>query len=199
MVMNGGSAMPSDLQTFLRQLLYRFSKVVRKAVKSTVLAFGRWELRGYHREDLPEDWNDLPDEEKLAALDDLDPVVERETCNATTEGMHEIQAASLNPAQNNDQALTRLVVGTDGTSPSTTDSSLGDQVVSTDITESTTSGGTLIARGFLDTNQANGNLLKELGSKTHSGTLLNRGIIQDVDKTNALAVSLRVEITFTDG
>lgn len=197
--MNGGSVMQNNLLQFLQGLLHRFSDSVRTAVTGCVETTGRWELRGYHRDSLPPDWSDLPPEEKLATLDNLDPFFTTTTSNATSEDLHNLQARLLNPAEDPLGSLTTIAIGTDGSASSTTDSDLGDEVMTTDITESTVSRGTLIARGFVDTSEANNNNLREVGSKTDSDVLLNRGTIAEITKSNAIAVSIRVELTFTDG
>lgn len=103
-----------------------------------------------------------------------------------------------------DWRITRLIPGTDATPPTVGDLAVGaplglsDQIVLTapDYTISAASG-ELIITGTLDTTQANGFFLREIGLVMSNGELFARQIHPTVEKTAMLTVTYTWRIAVT--
>lgn len=137
--------------------------------------------------------------EELLARSPPDAEVE-ETTNTTVDGLHEYIVDNLDPAQARNEDCSHLAVGTDDTAPSTADSSLGAEVYRTEITDVIDNGKDLTTSTFLDSTEANGNTLAEVGlftdTSANNGTMLNRATITKIVKDDTKTATIDVELQF---
>lgn len=178
------------------------------------------------REEIPE-WDDLSDREKYlattdyevlqerAAIDDLDDH-ERELAeldidladefvvfNTTCVGLHEILVDNLDPTQESDEEATYLALGNDGGSGTASgDEVLNNEVFRKAVTDHADQGTTLLASTFVDSTEANGYTLNELGLYTSdvggSNLLLNHSTFAAVTKDNTKTVTFDVTLSFSE-
>lgn len=142
-------------------------------------------------------WDRLSELEKLELIDSRQPLREHYHHNTTTVDLFEYVVDNLDPSQAVNESASHLAVGTGGTSPSSTNRSLNNEVYRTAIASSTDSSDTLETRTLLDTSEANGNTIREVGLVTAStgGLLLNHSLINDELKTDKKAFTIDVSIS----
>jgi hypothetical protein len=157
-----------------------------------------------------EPWQSLSDSEKLALTRQVDPVDEDTVRNVTTDGLHEYFVDNLDPDQTGDATnltASHLGLGTDGGSgTATTDTDLNNRVFSTSVTDHADNDNELLASTFLDSTQANGHDLDELGLYTgdpanltdNDVLLLNHASFTQVTKDNSKTVTFDVTLQFSD-
>ncbi len=150
------------------------------------------------RDEIPE-WDALEKAEKREAIESIEPDREHFHRNTTVDGLHQLIVDYLDPSQSVTESASYLAVGTDDTTPSKGDSTLGNEVYRSATTDDSDNGTTIYTTTFLDTSEANGWTLREVGLFTASsgGTLLNHSLIQEIAKDNTKAVTIDVELTFT--
>ncbi len=143
------------------------------------------------------DWDALTDEAKLGVMDDQAPLREHHHHNTTTVDLFEYLVDDLDQNQSVDVDVTHLAFGDDGTHPSSGNRSLNNEVYRTTIASSTDAGDTLETRTLLDTSEANGYTLREIGLVTASsgGLLLNHSLINDEAKNDQKAFSIDVSLS----
>lgn len=160
-------------------------------------------VREYHpavlRAEIP-GFDQLPPAEKLAAIDDLDlqPVREHSTGNTTCIGLHERAAAHLNDTKPSVPAVAQLAVGTSNTSPAVTDTSLGNEVASVDITAFDDEGSTLTTRTFINSRTANGHTLREVGLYAGDKLCNHSLLAAPIEKDNSSEATITAQLSFTD-
>ncbi|MFB1066435.1 hypothetical protein [Natrinema sp. H-ect4] len=153
-------------------------------------------------EDLREtspNWDDLSERERLEVTRRVDPVQTHSTANTTTIDLHEYHVENLDPATSRNEDASHLAVGNDdSTVPSSGNSSLNNEVYRTGISDSSVKGDELFTSTFLDTTEANGETLVEVGLFTASsgGTLLNHSTIDPIGKTTDNTATIDVSLTW---
>lgn len=118
--------------------------------------------------------------------------------NTTVDGLHESIVDLLDPASSVSLSASELALGTDRTSPASGNTALNNEVDRIPVTETTDRGTTLVTSTFLDTGEANGFDLEEVGLVTQpsGGTLLNHSLIDTIDKTDETAATIDVSLSF---
>lgn len=149
------------------------------------------------------DWDSLDKAEKLRRARDVPPDRVVTASNLTTTGHHELLVDVLDETQSTNEDASHLAVGTDdGTDPSSGNSSLNNEVYRTTIAETTDNGATLFTSTFLDSTEANGNDLVEVGLVTSdssgSDILLNHSIIDVINKDDETTATIDVELTYAN-
>lgn len=171
------------------------------STQSTLMVSGRVDTNVYDEEQLPADWDSLSDSEKMNRLDDVEPSESYTTHNTTVDGMHTYFARNLNPNDSINLGATHLAVGNDdATNPSTTDTSLNNEVFRTSASSYTQSGSDLTVSTFIDSSEANGYTLKELGLFAGSGSgdrMWNHSLIANIAKDDSRTITFDVTLTFT--
>lgn len=116
----------------------------------------------------------------------------------TVNGLHVEIVDVMDETKSSNFDASHLAVGDDDTTPQSSNVSLNNEVGRFAVTETEDRSNSIWTRTFVDTSQANGNTLKEVGLITESsgGTLLNHSIMQDVPKDNTTTVTIDVEIIF---
>lgn len=149
--------------------------------------------------EVPLGWDGLSRENKLWLTRALEPVHVEQVHNTAVQGLLEYLVDNLDKDQSINKDASHLAVGTDDTTPASSNSSLNNEVFRGAVTSTTDQLSTLKTSTLIDTSEANGNTLKEVGLFTASsgGTLLNHAIISDVVKTDAKAVTIDVSLTFS--
>jgi len=182
---------------------------LRRCVRSRSTARGRVEVSVWDVDRLRaefDDWDDLPKREKARCVRELktgaDPDEFDETTNAFNDDWHEYLVDRLDRSQ--DPATvqcTHFAVGTDGSPASSSDDGLGNEVYRTTVADTTDDSRELLVQCFLDSGEANGNTLREMGLFTDvaggSNELqLNRARISEVAKDDSKTVSIDVTLEF---
>lgn len=157
------------------------------------------------REQYPQ-WDTLSKKEKMRLARDVDPVERTSTHNTTQEGFHNHLADVFNPQQSVVlEDCSHLGVGNDSsTSPSTSNSSLNNEVARAVVTEGSRGGtGVLQTSTFLDVSQANGYTLSEVGlfsdsaDDTSETVMHNHALLSNtITKTDTNTATIDVSITF---
>lgn len=175
---------------------------------STQATHGEVRVAVHDRESLQEAARDRGLE--LAALEkgdrhalarDVEPSDEWVTTNTTVRDLHEFIVDVLDPATSaGSETVTHLAVGTDNTTPTADDVSLGNEVYRVENTDRDNRGRDLWTSTFLDTSEANGNTLREIGLVTESsnGIFVNRSLISEVVKNNRKTVTIDVTLKFRE-
>lgn len=177
------------------------------------------------RKEIPE-WNDLDDREKHLATTDYENLQERSAVddlddqelalaqldleatdefvvfNTTCVGLHEVLVDNLDPTQNSDEEATYLALGDDAASGTDSgDETLNNEVFRKAVTDHADQGTTLLASTFVDSTEANGYTLDELGLFTSdtggTNVLLNHSTFPDVTKDNTKTVTFDVTLSFS--
>jgi len=136
--------------------------------------------------------------EALLAVEPPTPDVEK-TTNTTVDALHEYFVDELDPSQTVDLEASHLAVGTDGaTGTNTGDTSLNNEVYRTSITDSIDNGKDLLSSTFLDSSEANGNTIDEVGlfSSDTGGTMLNHATITAITKDSSKTATIDVTLEF---
>lgn len=151
-----------------------------------------------------DDWSSLSKEAKYRRLQDgsLDPVEEIEEHNTTCVGLHEYIVDELDVGQSVDEDASHLALGDGGGTgtPSTSDTSLFNEVYREQVTDSIDNGNELTTSTFIDSTEANGFDLDELGLYTSvdtgSNILLNHSTFGSVSKDNSKTITFDVSLQF---
>ena len=91
--------------------------------------------------------------------------------------------------------IAELAVGTDATDPTVSDTALGIEVISKATTEGDDGTGVATFSIRLDTTEANGSDLAEIGAVDGSGTLLSRLVFAEIAKTSDFELEFVVRKT----
>ena len=161
---------------------------------------GRIDTKAYSAETLPDNWDELSDEEKLATTRDLDADEEYTDYNTTVFGMHEYFAINLDPTQTLEEDVTHLAVGDDNTSPATTNDALNNEVFRKAVTDHSQTDNELLASTFIDSTEANGETLREVGlfaGPDAADRMWNHSTIAAIEKDGTRTITIDVTLTFT--
>lgn len=145
------------------------------------------------------DFEELDDDERELAEMEVEPVEENLDFNTTCVGLHEYIVDNLDPAQAVDKTASHLALGNDASvAPASSDTTLNNEVHREQVTDHADNGNELLASTFIDSTEANGYGLEELGIFTASagGDLLNHSTFTTVTKDNSKTVTFDVTLTF---
>lgn len=138
----------------------------------------------------------------------VDPVDEEVIGNVTCVGMHEYFVRNFDPshtAAEDNVTASHLALGTDGTTtPSASDTDLNTRVYSETVTDHADNGTDLLTSTFIDSTEANGNDLGELGLFTGDPAnisnadvfLLNHSTFNTISKDNSKTITFDVTLSF---
>jgi hypothetical protein len=149
------------------------------------------------REQWPE-WDTLNKSEKR----ELATRTPAEKCsvhrNTTVDGLHESLVDFLDPNQTESLSASNLAIGTGTAAPASANTSLNNEVVRFSVTDSADRGTSFFTSTFLDTSEANGFSLSEVGLITSSsgGTLLNHSLIDVISKNDETTATIDVVLSF---
>lgn len=146
-------------------------------------------------------WDTYSRKEKLDAVSTVDPILQERYSNTATNNLLNILADNLVDSETR-QTVTHLALGDSTSQPIKTNVALGNEVYRAQITEGARDGGNLETITFLDTNEANGNDLTELGLYTgptsdSEAKLVNHSLISSVSKTSSITATFAVDLLFT--
>lgn len=121
--------------------------------------------------------------------------------NTTVDQLHVLLAQMLDPNSSTSDDASHLAVGWGVSTPTSGDTALLDEVYRTEITDSSVNGTELFTSTFLDTSEANGNDLEEVGL-ARSGTdgasdILNHSRISSISKSSEDTATIDVSLSFT--
>jgi len=182
-------------------------------LSSSIQIVGRIEAFVYDADYLNQsytNWNEKSDGEKLSLIENEDPIDHQEVYNVTTDRYHEYLVDDLDPDQTaakDNVYASWVAVGTDGPSgTSTVDTDLNTRVFSKQVTDHADNGKELLASTFIDSTEANGETLNEIGLFTGNPDnlgnaevfMINHANFSDVIKDDSKSVTFNVELTFAD-
>lgn len=174
---------------------------------------GRIERKTYDTATLRErydDWDELPKQEKLRRVREVEPVDTDTVFNVTTDRFHQYLVDNLDPGQTaakDNLQVAWFGLGTDGASgTSTSDTDLNTRTYEETVTDVADNGTELLASTFLDSTEGNGNTFDELGLFTGDPAnladtdvfLINHATFADVTKDNTKTVTFDVRLSFSD-
>jgi hypothetical protein len=159
-------------------------------------------------EQLGDVWKGASDRQRLFVPRLLDPESVSTRHNTACRGQHELVVDHLDREQSpSGRAASYLAVGDDNaTSPAYDDTALNNEVYRTSVTDSNDDGTALELTTFLDSTEANGHTLREVGLFTADvgegadggdGLLLNHSLVDPVEKTSANALTITVRLTYS--
>lgn len=184
-----------------------------KAVQSGSGVTGRIEKKVHDVSNLREradDYDSLSKKEKHQLAQQVEPTEHETVYNVTTDRFHEYFVDNLDPGQSaakDNQTVDWMALGTDAASgTSTTDTDLNTRVYSETITDHADNGKDLLCSTFVDSTEANGNTLDEIGLYTGDPAnlanadvfLLNHATFSAVTKDNSKTVTFDVTLSFSD-
>lgn len=145
------------------------------------------------------DWDRLSRSEKMQRLQELEPSETYHNYNVTTVGLNESIVDNIDINQSFDREASHLAVGTDDSDTSSADTALGNEVARFSVTDTVDNGSEIDISTFIDTSEANGNTLKEVGLFTAAsgGKMLNHALITDVVKTPEKTLTITVNMSFS--
>lgn len=174
---------------------------------------GRIERRTHDLADLRSaypDWDDMSSEERLRASRSVDPVESDTVYNVTTDRFHEYFVDNLDPNQTaakDSLFASWMALGDNaGGGTATSDTDLNNRVFQKQVTDVTDNGKELFTSTFVDSTEANGEVVDEIGLFTGDpGSLgdadkfmINHATFNDVTKDNSKTVTFDVTLTFSD-
>jgi hypothetical protein len=155
---------------------------------------------------LGEDFREKLEPLDAARIEALESFVPRKqvnvTFNTTVDGLHKYIVDEIDSTQSpSDLDASHIAVGTDDSSESPSDSSLGNEVHREGVDSSDDNGKNVKVQTLIGENEANGNTLREVGIFTASsgGTMFNRAVISDISKTSNKTVTIEIELQFRSG
>lgn len=147
-----------------------------------------------------EDEPDPLDAARIAALREFVPYETRERSeNTTVADLHEYLVDHLDVNQSvTALSASHLALGTDNTSPSVSDSSLGAEQYREGFDSTTDAGNDLESTTLLDENEGNGYTYEEVGIFTAAsgGTMFNRSLISSTPKNSDNTATFEVVLQF---
>jgi hypothetical protein len=157
----------------------------------------------YSDEQLPDDWSNRTDSERLDYLRGVEPDEQIDESNVTTIGMHEYFAENLDPTDGtiNLQA-DYLAIGTDDTTPDSSNRSLNAEYFRKQVSDGIVSGNELQVDTLIQSSEANGSTIREVGLFTDTSgggneRMLNHAVIADIQKDNTRNITVEVTLTFS--
>jgi len=145
------------------------------------------------------DFAPLPKSEKLDIAREVAPQWSETTHNVTTTYLHEYMVDNLDPGQAVNMDIGYLALGTATTVPTAADTTLGTEVYRVAVTDIQDQGNDLFTSTFLDTTEANGNVLEEAGlsdSVTANDPVVDRSLISTIDKTTNNTATIDATLQF---
>lgn len=155
-------------------------------------------------------WEELSKSEKLERIREREPEYSETTHNVTTDRFHEYFVDNLDPGQTSaEDNLTAAWVGLGNDAASgtaTSDTDLNNRVYEETVTDHADNGKDLLASTFIDSTEANGYTLDEIGLFTGDPAnlanadvfLINHATFSGVTKDNSKTVTFDVTLTFSD-
>lgn len=156
------------------------------------------------------EWDDMSKQEKMEATKSVEAEQEFVDYNVTTDALHEYFVDNLDPDNTAPEAnvtASHFALGTNGAGgTATTDTDLNTRVYSEPVTDHADNGKELLCSTFIDSTEANGNTVDELGLFTGDPAnianadvfLLNHSSFTAVTKDNSKTVTFDVTLTFSD-
>lgn len=132
--------------------------------------------------------------EDLASL--LPPAETFRESNTACIGLHEFVVDFLDKGQANPGSISGVAVGNGTAATAESDRSLTSRVETVGISRTRDDGATLFVSGFLDTTEANGYVLSELGAVA-GDMLLNHSKIPTIEKTNQKTITVEITLTWS--
>lgn len=156
----------------------------------------------HHIDDLRREfpgWDSYSKRKKMELARTVEPVQTESSHNVTCVGFHEYIIDNIDTNQSVDEAATHLAVGTDDTTdPVTANTDLNNEASRFSVTDTFDNGSSLDVSTFLDTSEANGNTLKEVGlvnqSSSSGDILFNHSLISDIVKTSEKTTTIDVTL-----
>lgn len=155
-----------------------------------------------------DNWDELDDAEKIQATRRVEPDDFQMSFNTTVDDLHEYFVDNLDPDNTGSEAnvsIQQLGLGNDDSAPATSDTDLTSRQYSEAVDDVVDNGASILASTFLDSGEANGFTIKEVG--LYSGDpanlgssdvfLFNHSTIADINKTNSETVVIDVTLTFS--
>ena len=162
---------------------------------------GEYEINTYCAAELRErwpNWESMSDYARLRRLQSgaVAPEWSQTTSNQIVVGYLQNLTDYLDPNQTaTNIGATHLAVGTDGTEPAPSDTSLGNEVFRTAVGSTTDNGQDLATSTLIGKNDANGYTLREAGLVDDaSGTFINRALITPREKTSETERTINASI-----
>lgn len=143
-------------------------------------------------------WDENPKWVKRELAKRTEPDREQHHSNTTVDGLHKYIVDNLDPSQSVNKTASHLAVGKGTSQPASGDTSLNNEVTRVQTTDDSDNGTTLFTSTFLDTTEANGNTLEEVGLFTAAsgGTMLNHALISSITKDDETTATIDVSLTF---
>lgn len=91
--------------------------------------------------------------------------------------------------------IANILIGTDNTEPTKSDTALGNQAASKAATPKDGGTGEVTHEGTLGTSENNGDTLREAGGENDASELESRLVHSDLDKTSSIEVTYRLKHT----
>jgi hypothetical protein len=138
----------------------------------------------YSDEQLPDDWSNRTDSERLDYLRGVEPDEQIDESNVTTIGMHEYFAENLDPT------------------PDSSNRSLNAEYFRKQVSDGIVSGNELQVDTLIQSSEANGSTIREVGLFTDTSgggneRMLNHAVIADIQKDNTRNITVEVTLTFS--
>lgn len=184
-----------------------------KQTNSRLSISGRIDAKVHNLDDLREQvdsWETLSKDEKLALTRDVSPEYEETVHNVTTDALHEYFVDNLDRSQTSAKSNLSadwMGLGNDATSgTATTDTDLNNRIYEETVTDHADQDKDLLASTFVDSTEANGFTLDEIGLFTGDPNnlgnadvfLINHATFSDVTKDNTKTVTFDVTLSFSD-
>lgn len=161
-------------------------------------------------EESVEDYDSLTKREKLELVREREPEYSETVRNVTVDRFHEYFVDNLDANQTSSEdnvTVEYMAFGTDsGSGTSTSDTDLNNRVYSEQVSSVADNGKSLLASALLDSNEANGNTLNEVGLYTGGPAnlgnsdvfMLNHATFSDIVKDSSKTVAFDVTLSFSD-
>lgn len=157
------------------------------------------------------EWDTLSEEAKYSVLTDATPTNTIHSCNVTVNGLHEYLARNLDPTQTTTRDnvnATHVGIGNDaGSGISESDTQLNNLLESKQALDSISDGSTLTTFVLLDSTEANGKTVDEIGlasgdlntiATDDTVFLLNHASFTPIEKDNTRAITFKIELLFNN-
>jgi len=143
-------------------------------------------------------WDDNPREIKAKLLQRTDPGECVEERNTTTIALHESIVDALN-GQSSPLAVSHLAIGNDSTQPASGNRQLNNQQGRFTVTDQSDNGDSFFTFTLLDTSEANGISIEEIGLTTGTSgeDILNHSLVSTITKDNSSTASIEVTLSFS--
>jgi len=152
------------------------------------------------------DYDELDEREKLELAREVEPESEHSTHNVTTNELAEYRVSNLHPNENANESVEYLRLGDDSTAPVRGNTSLNNERVVTTVTDIVNRGRDLYTSTFLDSTEANGVDIIEIGLGTRAQVgdadhvLVNHALLDStIQKTEQKTAVIDATVEFRDG